>query len=256
MTTTIAIAGKGGSGKTTIAALLIKLLSQKGAVLAIDADPATNLNLALGLPLSDTVGKVREEMAAKVKARTMEPGLAKQDYLDIKISEALVESPQIDLLAMGRPEGAGCYCAANNMIRTCIDRLGKNYDYVVIDCEAGMEHISRQTTRDIDIMLLVSDLTVRGILTAANMKALIKDLRTYVGKIYLIVNRATSPLPPKIAQTIEESELKIIGTIPEDAKIKELEAEGAPLIELPPESQLQKGVAEIARNWVLYREPN
>ena len=247
MTTTIAIAGKGGSGKTTIAALLIKLLSQKGAVLAIDADPATNLNLALGLPLSDTVGKVREEMAAKVRARTMEPGLAKQDYLDIKISEALVESPQIDLLAMGRPEGAGCYCAANNMIRTCIDRLGKNYDYVVIDCEAGMEHISRQTTRDIDIMLLVSDLTVRGILTAANMKALVKDLRTYVGKIYLIVNRASSSLPPKIAQTIEESELKIIGTIPEDAKIRELEAEGAPLIELPPDSALQKGVAEIAK---------
>jgi CO dehydrogenase maturation factor len=247
MTTTIAIAGKGGSGKTTIAALLIKLLSQKGAVLAIDADPATNLNLALGLPLNDTVGKVREEMAAKVKARTMEAGLAKQDYLDIKISEALVESPQIDLLAMGRPEGPGCYCAANNMIRTCVDRLGKNYDYVVIDCEAGMEHISRQTTRDIDLMLLVSDLTVRGILTAANMKALIKDLRTYVGKIYLIVNRATSPLPPKIAQTIEESGLKIIGLISEDAKIKDLEAKGAPLIELPPDSPLQKGVAEIAK---------
>ena len=247
MTTTIAIAGKGGSGKTTIAALLIKLLTQKGAVLAIDADPATNLNLALGLPLSDTVGKVREEMAAKVRARTMEPGLAKQDYLDIKISEALVESPQIDLLAMGRPEGPGCYCAANNMIRTCVDRLGKNYDYVVIDCEAGMEHISRQTTRDIDIMLLVSDLTVRGILTAANMQALIKDMRTYVGKIHLIVNRATSPLPPKIAQTINDAGLKVIGTIPEDAKIKELEAKGTPLIELPPDSPLQKGVAEIAK---------
>jgi len=247
MTTTIAIAGKGGSGKTTIAALLIKLLTQKGAVLAIDADPATNLNLALGLPLNDTVGKVREEMAAKVRARTMEPGLAKQDYLDIKISEALVESPQIDLLAMGRPEGPGCYCAANNMIRTCVDRLGKNYDYVVIDCEAGMEHISRQTTRDIDIMLLVSDLTVRGILTAANMQALIKDMRTYVGKIHLIVNRATSPLPPKIAQTINDAGLKVIGTIPEDAKIKELEAKGTPLIELPPDSPLQKGVAEIAK---------
>jgi CO dehydrogenase maturation factor len=247
MTITIAIAGKGGSGKTTIAALLIKLLSQKGAVLAIDADPATNLNLVLGLPLSDTVGKVREEMAAKVKARTMEPGLSKQDYLDMKISEALVESPQIDLLAMGRPEGAGCYCAANNMIRTCIDRLGKNYDYVVIDCEAGMEHISRQTTRDIDIMLLVSDLTVRGIFTAANMKALIKDLRTRAGKIYLIVNRALSPLPPKIAGMIEEASLQIIGLIPEDQEIKELEAEGTPLTELPPDSQLQKGVLEIVR---------
>ncbi len=247
MTTTIAIAGKGGSGKTTIAALLIKLLSQKGPVLAIDADPATNLNLVLGLPLSDTVGKVREEMAAKVKARIMEPSLSKQDYLDMKISEALVESPQIDLLAMGRPEGAGCYCAANNMIRTCIDRLGKNYDYVVIDCEAGMEHISRQTTRDIDIMLLVSDLTVRGIFTAAGMKALIKDLRTHVGRIYLIVNRASIPLPPKIAGMIEEAAMQIIGLIPEDQNIKELEAEGTPLIELPQGSQLQNGVLEIAR---------
>ena len=247
MTTTIAIAGKGGSGKTTIAALLINLLSQKGTVLAIDADPATNLNLVLGLPLGDTVGKVREEMAAKVKARTMDPSLSKQDYIDIKINEALVESPQIDLIAMGRPEGAGCYCAANNMIRACIDRLGKNYDYVVIDCEAGLEHISRQTTRDIDIMLLVSDLTVRGIFTAANMKALIKDLRTRAGKIYLIVNRASVPLPPRIAGMIEEASLQIIELIPEDQKIKELEAEGTPLIELPPGSELQIAVLEIAR---------
>jgi CO dehydrogenase maturation factor len=247
MTTTIAIAGKGGSGKTAIAALLIKLLSQKGAVLAIDADPSTNLNLALGLPLNDTVGKVREEMAAAIKKRTLEPGLAKQDYLDIKISEALVESQQIDLLAMGRPEGPGCYCAANSMIRTCVDRLGKNYDYVIIDCEAGMEHISRQTTRDIDIMLLVSDLTVRGILTAASMKNLIGEMRAYVGNIHLIVNRATEPLPPKIAKTIEESGMKIIAVIPEDAKLKELEAKGTPLVELPSDSALQRGVAEVAK---------
>ncbi|MCX5993611.1 MAG: AAA family ATPase [Chloroflexi bacterium] len=247
MTTTIAIAGKGGSGKTTIAALLIKLLSRKGTVLAIDADPATNLNLVLGLPLSDTVGKVREDMAARVKARTMDPSLSKQDYLDMKISEALVESPQIDLLAMGRPEGAGCYCAANNMIRTCIDRLGKNYDYVVIDCEAGLEHISRQTTRDIDIMLLVSDLTVRGIFTAANMKALIGDLRTGAGKIYLVVNRASGPLPPRIARTIEDAALQIIELVPEDRVIRGLEAEGTPLIELPPGSELQIAVLEIAR---------
>jgi CO dehydrogenase maturation factor len=247
MTTTIAIAGKGGSGKTTIAALLIKLLSQKGAVLAIDADPATNLNLALGLPLNDTVGKVREQMAKAVKERTLEPGVAKQDYLDIKIAEALVESPEIDLLAMGRPEGPGCYCAANNMIRACIDRMGKGYDYVVIDCEAGMEHISRQTTRDIDIMLLVSDLSVRGILTAANMKSLMKELRTYVEKVHLIVNRGTEPLPPKIAKTIEESSLKVIGVIPEDPKVRELDAAGIPLVELPDDSILKRAVADITK---------
>ncbi len=247
MTTTIAIAGKGGSGKTTIAALLIKLLSQKGAVLAIDADPATNLNLALGLPLNDTVGKVREQMAKAVKERTLEPGVAKQDYLDIKIAEALVESPQIDLLAMGRPEGPGCYCAANNMIRACIDRMGKGYDYVVIDCEAGMEHISRQTTRDIDIMLLVSDLSVRGILTAANMKSLMKELRTYVAKVHLIVNRAAEPLPPAIAKAIEESSLEVIGIIPEDPRVREFDAAGIPLVELPEDSLLKKAVAQIAK---------
>jgi CO dehydrogenase maturation factor len=247
MTTTIAIAGKGGSGKTTIAALLIKLLSQKGAVLAIDADPATNLNLALGLPLNDTVGKVREQMAKAVKERTLEPGVAKQDYLDIKIAEALVESPQIDLLAMGRPEGPGCYCAANNMIRACVDRMGKGYDYVIIDCEAGMEHISRQTTRDIDIMLLVSDLSVRGILTAANMKSLMKELRTYVEKVHLIVNRATEPLPPQIAKAIEESSLKVIGVIPEDPKVRELDAAGIPLVELPDNSTLKIALTNIAK---------
>jgi CO dehydrogenase maturation factor len=247
MTTTIAVAGKGGSGKTTIAALLVKLLSQKGAVLAIDADPATNLNLALGLPLNDTVGKVREQMAKAVKERTLEPGIAKQDYLDIKIAEALVESPQIDLLAMGRPEGPGCYCAANNMIRACIDRMGKGYDHVVIDCEAGMEHISRQTTRDIDIMLLVSDLSVRGILTAANMKSLMKELRTCVAEVHLIVNRATEPLPPKIAKAIEESSLKVIGIIPEDPKVREFDAAGIPLVELPDDSTLKRAVTNIAR---------
>ncbi len=247
MTTTIAIAGKGGSGKTTIAALLIKLLSQKGAVLAIDADPATNLNLALGLPLDDTIGKVREQMAKAVKERTLEPGVAKQDYLDIKIAEALVESPKIDLIAMGRPEGPGCYCAANNMIRACIDRMGKGYDYVIIDCEAGMEHISRQTTRDIDIMLLVSDLSVRGILTAANMKSLMKELRTYVEKVHLIVNRGTEPLPPKIAKAIEESSLKVIGVIPEDSKVRELDAAGIPLVELPDDSLLKIALTNIAK---------
>jgi len=145
--TTIVNAGKGGTGKTTIAALLINLLSQKGTVLAVDADPSTNLNLALGMPLDGTVGDMREEMALAVKSGTYDNNVAKPDYIEMKIMESLVESDRIDLLAMGRPEGPGCYCAANSMLRTSIDRLGKNYDYVVIDCEAGMEHISRQTTR-------------------------------------------------------------------------------------------------------------
>ena len=149
MTTTIAVAGKGGTGKTTIAALLIKLLAAKGVVLAIDGDPSTNLHISLGLPLNQTIGNVREEMTEAVKTGRYDSSMPKMDYVGLKISEALVESERVDLLAMGRPEGPGCYCAANDMLRFCIDRLAKNYDYVVIDCEAGMEHISRQTTQDI-----------------------------------------------------------------------------------------------------------
>ena len=246
MTTTIAIAGKGGSGKTTIAALLINLLTQKGAVLAIDADPATNLNLALGLPLSDTVGKVREEMAAKVKARTMEPSLAKQDYLDIKISEALVESPQIDLLAMGRPEGAGCYCAANNMIRTCIDRLGKNYDYVVIDCEAGMEHISRQTAREVDRLFIVTDLTMRGLAAAGHIAQLIRELGTRVHHAHLVINRASGGIPEHWMPRIQEYGLELVGTLPNDPTVGEFDVIGRPLIEVGEEAPIYKAVAEIA----------
>jgi CO dehydrogenase maturation factor len=241
---TIAIAGKGGTGKTTIAALIIRLLSQKGVVLAIDGDPSSNLNLALGLPLDDTVGAVREDMLASVKGATLE--MPKQDYMELRIHQALVESKRIDLLAMGRPEGPGCYCAANHMLRTCIDRLADNYDYVVIDNEAGMEHVSRQTTRDVDILLIISDVSMRGIITAVRMKQLIGELRTHVGRTSLVVNRVENSLPPEIEKAIADSGLELVGTLATDPKVLELEGRGAPLTELPPDSSLWLGVSAIA----------
>ncbi|MFC1926614.1 AAA family ATPase [Chloroflexota bacterium] len=247
MTTTIAITGKGGSGKTTIAALLIKILSQKGVVLAIDGDPSTNLSLVLDLPLTDTVGKVREAMAKAVKTGTYDASVAKPDYLELKIGEALVESPKFDLLAMGRPEGPGCYCAANNMLRASIDRMAKNYDYVVIDCEAGMEHISRQTTRDVDVLLIIAEPTMKSIATAAFIRDLIGELRTNAGKVYLIVNRVRDHLPPGIAEEIERLSLKIGGEIPEDPGIIDLETKSSSLAELSPDSPLYLGVLEIAK---------
>ena len=247
MGTTIVTAGKGGTGKTTIAALLIDHLSRKGTVLAVDADPSTNLNLALGLPLYETVGQIREDMAAAVKAGTYDNSISKPDYIEMKIMESLVESEKIDLLAMGRPEGPGCYCAANNMLRASIDRLGKNYDYVVIDCEAGMEHISRQTTRDIDILLIVSDPTVRGIIAAGRMKPLIKEMRTHVGQIWLIVNRVDGELPPGISAAIEENDLDLLLSIPQDPYLAGLEVQGEPATHLPPDSPLKRAVEEIAR---------
>ena len=248
MTTTVVIAGKGGTGKTTISALLIQLLSQKGAVLAIDADPATNLNQALGVPLGDTVGSIREEMTLAIQQGTISPGISKQDYLDYKITAALEESKGFDLLAMGRPEGPGCYCAANNMLRLSIDRVGRNYRYVVIDSEAGMEHISRQTTRDIDILLIISDLTQRGIKTAAAMKTLIKELRTSVGKIYLVVNHSPNGLPPEIRDTINKQGLELVATISQDPNLADLEVKGLPTTELPADSPLRIGVKELARS--------
>ena len=251
MTTTIVVAGKGGVGKTAIAALLIDLLSKKGVVLAIDADPATNLNDALGLPLGETVGRAREDVTDDIQKGRLSPTVSKQDVLDMKIREALVESAKVDLLAMGRPEGPGCYCAANHMLRLSIDRLAKNYDYTVIDSEAGMEHISRQTTQDVDLLLIVSDVTMRGITTAARMKDLIKEMRTKVGKVRLAVNRVKNGLPQEIEKAIGDFGLELVATVPEDQNLADLDIKGKPIIELPEDSPLRQAAKEIVSKLAL-----
>jgi CO dehydrogenase maturation factor len=249
MTKTIAIAGKGGTGKTSVAALLVKLLSQKGLVLAVDADPSTNLNQALGLSLDDskTVGRIREKMTEDVSKGRFSPTIAKQEYLFGKIMESLVESKGFDLLAMGRPEGPGCYCAPNEFLRVSLDKLVKDYkyNYIVMDCEAGMEHISRQTTRDVDVLLIMSDPTIRGITTAARMKDLIGELRSKIGKIGLIVNRVRGDLSPEIKKAIDESGLQVIALIPEDPDMAGLEMTGRPITELPQESPLRSKVKQM-----------
>ena len=245
MTTTIVVAGKGGVGKTAISALLIDLLSEKGVVLAIDADPSTNLNDALGLPLGETVGKAREDITEDISKGRLSPTVPKQDVLDMKIREALVESAKVDLLPMGRPEGPGCYCAANHMLRLSMERLAKTYDYMVVDSEAGMEHVSRQTTQDIDVLLTVSDPTMRGITAAARMKDLIAEMRTRVGKIYLVVNRVKDGLPQEIARAVSNFGLEIIASVAEDPYLADLEIKGKPITELPEDSPLRLGARAI-----------
>lgn len=250
MTKTIAMAGKGGVGKTTVAALLVKVLSEQGLVLALDADPSTNLNQALGVPLDDsqTIGTIREEMAEDVSRGRLSPTLPKQEYLYGKIVGSLAESKGFDLLAMGRPEGPGCYCASNRFLRDSLDKLVQDYkyDYIVMDCEAGLEHISRQTTRDIDVLLIMSDPTIRGITAAGRMRKLIDELRSNVGRAGLIINRVKGELSPEIKKAIEEAGLEVFALIAEEPDMSDLEMTGKAIVDLPPGSELQSKVKEIA----------
>ncbi|MGD0998185.1 MAG: AAA family ATPase [Thermoleophilia bacterium] len=235
MTTTIAIAGKGGTGKTTIAGLLVRRLAelQAGPVLAIDADPASNLNDVLGLPLDKTLGDIREDTSEKARANLLDPGVAKADLLDYEINANIVEGTGLDLLAMGRPEGPGCYCAANTMLRTIVDRIAASYSWVVIDNEAGLEHLSRRTTRDVDVLLIVSDPTVRGLTTAGRIVDLIDELKTRVGRHYLIVNRAAGELTPELENVVATRGLNLLALIPEDPSVAAYDAAGRALVDLP-----------------------
>jgi CO dehydrogenase maturation factor len=248
VTKTIAVAGKGGTGKTTISALIIDHLvkGNKGSVLAIDADPSTNLNLALGVPLYDTVGDVREETATAVGGGRALGGMSKWDYLDLRLNEALVEEMGFDLLAMGRPEGPGCYCAANNILRTSVDRLSGAYDYVVIDNEAGLEHLSRRTTRDVDLLLVVSDPTLRGIIAAGRVAEVVDELKTAVGAIYLVVNRVSGDkLPELLLKAVEKEGLKLAGLIPADPAVNELDAQGQSIVRLPADAPSRRALEAI-----------
>jgi CO dehydrogenase maturation factor len=246
MTITIAVTGKGGVGKTAISAVLVDFLSSKGVVLAVDADPSTNLNDALGVSLKSTVGKTREKMTDDIKGGRIAIAASKQEILDARIHESLVETERFDLLAMGRPEGPGCYCAANHMIRFSIDKLAKNYDYVVMDCEAGLEHISRQTTQDIDFLLAITDPTMRGLNTAKRLQQLIGEMRTSVkAGVFLVLNRLKNGIPPAIEDEIRKSGLILVATIPEDFEVTELDIKGEPLTKLPSDSKFRRSVQEM-----------
>ncbi len=248
MTKTIALAGKGGTGKTTIGALLIRALLRrtKGPVLAIDADPATNLHMALGLSMPVTAGEIREEMMDTAQAGKLGVTISRQDYLSREIRMALEEGEKVDLLAMGRPEGQGCYCAVNHLLRQIIDELGRAYDYVVIDNEAGMEHISRRTTKDVDLLLVVTDPTVRGVRTAAGIATMARDIEVNVRKTMLIVNRVQGELPAPLQAAVAELGLEVGGVIPADDRVNELDALGRPLVQLDGDSPACKAVETLA----------
>jgi CO dehydrogenase maturation factor len=258
MTITIALAGKGGVGKTTIAGMTIKYLAQRSgknaSILAIDADPSSNLNMVLGLDLEWTVGDIREDMLAQVKNSLLQGGAAmgalpggvnKHDYLDYQIRSSLAEGDHVDLIAMGRSEGPGCYCAVNHNLREVIDTMSKNYRYVVIDNEAGMEHLSRRTTRDVQYLLVVSDPTQRGLVAAERIAAMRNDLDIHIEQAFLIINRvpAGPELPLGLQEFVSRMNIPLLGVVPADEELAEFEFSGRPLIELGKESPVYRAVA-------------
>lgn len=238
MTTTLALAGKGGTGKTTIAALLIRSLlgHTKGPILAIDADPSANLHLALGARMPATVGDIREGMTETATAQQLGVAISRHDYLEREVFMALEEGEQVDLLAMGRPEGQGCYCAVNHMLRDVLDNLEASYRYVVIDNEAGMEHISRRTTKGVDLLIVATDPTIRGLRAAASIKELAGEVDVEVRQMGLVMNRVNGPLPEPLKQAVEELGLEMLAELPADPEVQELDALGQPIVQLSDDS--------------------
>jgi CO dehydrogenase maturation factor len=242
----IAVSGKGGTGKTLVSSLLIKSLIGKGKdILAIDADPDSNLPEALGIDVDRTVGDVREELKKDTAEGNIPPEANKWDILDYKIMESLIETPEFDLMVMGRPEGSGCYCAVNNILRKIIERLSANYDIIVIDTEAGLEHLSRRTTQNVDVMLMVTDPSKRGILTAKRIEELSKDLDISFKKKFLILNRVKPGKEDELTQEVSEIGLEVAGIINEDEQVESYDRKGKPLIELPDDCPAFKSISQI-----------
>jgi CO dehydrogenase maturation factor len=239
---TIGLAGKGGTGKTTIAGMLIKYLVEQGKtpILGVDADANANLNEVLGLEVEETLGEAREEMKVGVAA-----GMTKDVFMEMKLEQAVVEAKGFDLIVMGRPEGAGCYCAANTLLTQYLDRLINNYAYVVIDNEAGMEHISRLTTNNIDLLLIVSDPSRRGIQSAARIVELTSELALDIKQKLLIINQAKKEQLETIEKTVNQYPLELIGIVPEDSLIRDFDLQGRPTIDLDRESRALEGAYKI-----------
>lgn len=242
----IAMAGKGGTGKTTTSALLLRYLTARNMtpVLAVDADANANLNELLELDVRLTLGEIRKEIKSD-----MPPGMSRDQYMEMKIHQSLIEEQGYDLMVMGQPDGPGCYCAANQYLAMTMDKLAENYRYLIVDNEAGMEHLSRMNLREIDYLLIISDPSARGILTARRIADITGPLQLAVKKQYLIVNRAPDPVPEvlqqKIEEAVSEAGLQLAGIISSSDDLIAQELEGLSYLKLPDDSPVVRQSAAI-----------
>jgi len=245
MAVQIAVAGKGGTGKTSFCALLIRYLIEKGKapILAVDADANANLNEALGLSIeNDTVS----ELISKTKdLHGIPEGMSQETYIEYKLNASLAEGKNVDLLVMGGPEGPGCFCFPNNLLRKYLDNLTRSYKYIVMDNEAGLEHISRRTTQDVDFLFVISDSSARSIRSAGRVKKLLEEIKTKVNKVYLIVTKATEQDVEFLRDEIEKTGLELTGIVPNDPLITQYDIKGRPLFELPSDSPAVQAINEV-----------
>ncbi len=233
----IAVAGKGGTGKTAIAALLIRSIIEASnddvCILAVDADADSNLPDALGISYDKSVGDIREEL---LDAKQHDVTLDVRSKFEGKIAEIIEETDYFDLLVMGRPEGPGCYCPVNHILRLTIDTLAKNYDYVVIDCEAGLEHLSRRTTTDVDTMIVVLDTTLKSIKTALRLKKIADEIDVDVRRMFVIANKIPDGYEGTIKEEARGYGIEVDGIIPFDPQIVDYDTRGKPVMDLPDDS--------------------
>jgi len=249
MSRLIAVAGKGGTGKTTVAGLLIRHLVTSGRrpILAVDADPDSNLPGVLGLSSGQslaTIGATREDFFAN--RDSVPAGMPKQAWMEMQLAQALVESRDIDLMVMGRPEGPGCYCYINNMLRKYLETLGTNYPFVVVDNEAGLEHISRRTAQDITRMVIVSDYSLNGLRAARRVRDLTREMKLAVGRATVVINRAPAELSDSFTAALAEAGLEPDGCIPLDPLVAEFDISDRPCMDLPDDSPAVRAMAQFA----------
>ena len=237
MTISIAVAGKGGTGKTSVTSLIIRYLKNNGLqpILAVDADPNANLAESLGLEVRETVGRILNNFQGE--KISIPPGMTKEGYLDYQLNGAIVESKGLDLIIMGRGEGPECYCYPNVIIRKIIDELAHNYAYVIMDNEAGMEHLSRRTTQNIDELILVSDHSVKGVRAVAHIKELVSELKLDVKRESVIINMIANGIDPLIIKELDRLEIVPAATIPIDEEVRRCDLELKPLLGLPDTSK-------------------